>query len=73
MPAVRAGDAVALPQSACEADGHRLLSGAQVRRPVDLSAQEQGLDELLEAPDQEHLPVEVDMELDVLSGLTVRP
>ena len=44
-----------------------------MRRPVDLAAEEERLDELLEPPDQEHLPVEADRELDVLPGLTVRP
>ena len=59
MAAVGAGDAVALAERAREADRDRLLARAEVRRPVHLAAQEQRLDELLEAPDQQHPAVEI--------------
>ena len=66
VPPVRRGDAVALLEQAREADRDGLLARVQVRRPVDLAAQEERLDEVLEPADQAHAPVEVEVELGVL-------
>ena len=59
MPPVRAGDAVPLAEHAREPDGDGLLPGVQVRRAVDLTAEEEALDAILEAPDEQHPAVEL--------------
>ena len=59
MPAVGAGDAVALLEHAREPDSHRLLSRVQMRRAVHLAAQEEALHAVLEPPDEQHPAIEV--------------
>ena len=62
VAAVRARDTVAVAQHAREADSDRFLPGVEVRRPVDLAAQEQALHAVLEPADQQHLAVEAERE-----------
>ena len=62
---VGGGDAVLFAEDAGEADGDRLLARVEMRRPVDLAAEEERLDEVLEAADEPHPPVQVEVELDV--------
>ena len=61
VAAVGAGDAIAGSERAREADRDRLLPGVEVRRAVDLAAQEERLDEVLDAADHAHPPVEVEV------------
>ena len=68
MAAVRARHAVVRPERGREADRHRLLSGIEVRRAVDLAAEEEALHAILEAADEEHPPVQLRVGLDVLGG-----
>src|SRR5581483_5426609 len=57
--------AVAIFEQARDAGRDRLLSRVQMRRAVHLALQEQRLDELLEAADQVHLPVNARVQLEV--------
>jgi len=66
VPAIGAGDAVAVLERAREADRDGLLTGVEVRRAVDLAAQEQRLQTILDAADHEHPPVQREPELDLL-------
>ena len=55
---VRGGDPVGRPEHVADADGDRLLALVLVERPRDLALEEEVVDRLLEAADQEHLPVQ---------------
>ena len=63
VAAVGRGDAIAILEDARDSDRNRLLPGIEVRRPVDLAAKEERLDQILEAPDQDHRPVEAEVEV----------
>ena len=63
VAAVGRGDAVAILEDARDADRNGLLARVEVRRPVDLAAEEERLDQILEAADQDHRPVEPEVEL----------
>ena len=60
---VRRRDHVALLERAADADGDRLLADRDVQEAGKIARAEQLLDLLLEAPDQEHLAVEVAQDL----------
>ena len=62
VPSVGARDAIAVDQRAREADRDGLLTGVEVRGAVDLTVEEQALDAILDAADDEHPPVEVERE-----------
>ena len=66
MAAVRARHPVVRPERGREADRDRLLPGVEVRRPVDLPAEEEALHAVLEATDEEHPPVQLRVRVDVL-------
>ena len=57
VPAVGRRQVVVGRQLGAEADGHRLLADAEVRRAVDEALVQQPADRLLAAADQEHEPV----------------
>src|SRR5215470_3358256 len=57
---------VALLEDARHPGRDRLLPGVEVRRPVDLAGEEERLDEVLEAADEQHPPVEVLVQLEVV-------
>ena len=63
VSAVRRRDHVALLERTADADGDRLLADRDVQEAGKIARAEQLLDLLLEAPDQEHLPVEVAQDL----------
>ena len=63
VSAVGRAHAVAILEHARHADGNCLLAGVEMGGPVDLAAQEERLDQILEAPDQDHRAVEVEVEL----------
>ena len=50
-------------EHARDADGDCLLAGVEMGGAVDLAAQEERLDQVLEAPDQDHRAVEAEVEL----------
>src|SRR5581483_12334985 len=56
MAAVGDRQVVAILERADRADRDRLLSLAEVRRPLDLAFHEELLDLVLEEPDLQHLP-----------------
>ena len=66
VSAVRRRDPVALLEDARDAGRDRFLPGVQVRRPVDLAREEERLDELLEAPDEEHPTVDPRVQVEVV-------
>jgi hypothetical protein len=72
VPAVGRRDAVALLEQARHAGRHCLLPGVEVGRPVDLALQEERLDEILEAADEEHLPVDAGVQLEILEDARLR-
>ena len=61
MAAVGAGHVVIGLERHADADGDRLLPGVQVRRAVDLAAQEQAMHRCLELADQQHPRVRVEV------------
>src|SRR5439155_26438031 len=63
------GDPVLVREQASDTDLGCLLAGAEVRRPVHEALQEERLDELLEPADDEHPPVEVEVERGLLGRL----
>ena len=66
VPAVGRGHAVPLLEQARHSGRHGLLPRVQVRRAVDLALQEQRLDEVLEPADEQHLPVDPGVEVEVV-------
>jgi hypothetical protein len=68
VTAVRAGHVVVRPERGADPHREGLLAGRQVRRPVDLAFQEQPVDLLLEAPDEPHAAVA----LEVVGGRLAR-
>jgi hypothetical protein len=60
VAAIRAGDPVACVEDACETDSDGLLPGVEVGCPVDLAAEEEALNAILDAADHEHSPVQVE-------------
>src|SRR4029079_13633331 len=68
VAAVGRGDAVAVLEQARDAGGDRFLAGVEMRRAVDLAGEEERLDEILEAADEQHLPVQTRVELVVVEG-----
>ncbi len=55
---VRGGDPVGRPERVADADGDCLLALVLVERPGNLAFEEEVVDRLLEASDEEHLPVQ---------------
>ena len=68
MSAVRRSNAVALVEDARDTRRDRLLPGVEMRRPVDLAGEEQRLDEVFEAADEEHLAVDPRVQLEVVEN-----
>ncbi len=65
MASVRARNSVTLLQDAREPDCDRLLTRVQMRRAVDLAAEEEALHAVLDTADHEHPPVQVERERSV--------
>ena len=65
VTAVGRGNAIPVLEHARETDGHRLLAGVQMRRSIDLAAQEERLNEVLETAYEPHASVKAEVELDV--------
>ena len=63
VAAVGRGDAIAILEDARNPDRDRLLPGIEMRRPVDLAAEEERLDQILESADQDHRSIETEIEL----------
>ena len=60
MAPVGARDPITVLEHRCEPDRNGLLPRVEVRRPVDLASQEQALNAVLDAADQQHAPVEIE-------------
>jgi hypothetical protein len=71
MPAVGAGHVVVRLERRADAHRHGLLAGGQVRRTMHLALQEQPLDLLLEAPDEAHTAVPIEVLGGRLAGLVL--
>jgi hypothetical protein len=63
VAAICAGDPIPGLQDARESDSHGFLARVKVSRTVDLAAQEQALDSVLETSDERHRPVQLNREL----------
>jgi hypothetical protein len=62
VPAVRRGHPIVRAQDARDPHADGLLAAAEMGRAIHLAAQEQRVHRLLEAPDQQHLPEQVDVQ-----------
>ncbi len=69
MPPIRTSDPVTFIEGACEAHRDGLLARIEMRRPEDLPFEEERLDAVLDAPDHEHPPVELERQIDVRGRL----
>src|SRR5712692_2541313 len=65
VAAMRAGDVVVVVERRAHADGHGLLADVEMRQPRHLASAIQLVDLLLEMPDPQHAPVQLDCQLGI--------